>query len=470
MSAPIKSTVEGRFENMHRDPETVAFASTPAHLGEPESGTTSPPHTQDGNQSLNSRILRHITQTNPAEDPGPPPNGGFGAWTQVLMSHLINVNVFGYLLSFGIFQGYYTDTLGYSRSHISWVGTIGLFLVYFMAGFSGRALDAGYYRVTLVCGLFLQLLGVFMTSLSTEYWQLFLSQGICQGFGNGLLFCPAVALVSTYFTARRRAVAVSFVACGGGTGGMVFPAIAQSLLDKIGFAWTIRVMGFVMLFNAVFILLFSRPRLPPREAGSLVDWEALREPNYLLFCFGVFLAFWGLFFAYYYIRSFVLDILHATEYASFNALLLLNGLGVAGRMVPALLSDLYLGPVNTIIPFVFFSGVLLFCWIAVTSLQGLYAWVAIYGFFGGGVQSLVLAASSSFTTDLKKNGGRMGIVLTFASFACLSGPPIGGKLLQHHAGNYLNAQIFAATVVVCGSLLLMGARLSQTGPHLRRRV
>lgn len=251
---------------------------------------------------------------------------------------------------------------------------------------------------------------------------------------------------------------------------MVFPAIAQSLLGRIGFAWTIRVMGFVMLFNAILVLLFSRTRLPPRKPGPLIDWEALRESNYVLFCIGVFLAFWGLFFAYYYIRPFGRDVLQVSEYSSFNVLLVLNGLGVPGRMVPALLSDWYLGPVNTIIPFVFFSGVLLYCWIAIASLRGLYAWVAIYGFFGGGVQSLVLAASSSFTTDLEKNGGRIGIVLTVASFGCLSGPPIGGKLVQNQDGSYLNAQIFAGTAVVCGSVLLLGARISQTGLHFRRRV
>jgi hypothetical protein len=208
------------------------------------------------------------------------------------------------MLSFGIFQGYYTDAAGYSPSDVSWVGTIGLFLAYFISGFSGRALDAGHYRAILVCGLTLQLISVFTTSVSTAYWQLFLSQGICSGIGNGLLFCPAVALVSTYFSSRRRAAAVSLVACGGGTGGMVFPAIAQSLLPKIGFAWTVRAMGFVMLFNAVLVLLFSRTRLPPRKSGPLIDWDSLREPSYVSFCVGVFFVFLGLFFAYYYIRPF----------------------------------------------------------------------------------------------------------------------------------------------------------------------
>ena len=415
------------------------------------------------------KILRFMTPKIAAEDQGPP-NGGIKAWTQVLMSHLINFNSFGYLISFGIFQGYYTTTLGVTESDISWIGTIALFLTYFISAFSGLALDVGYYPITLSSGLFLQLLGVFMTSLSTKYWQLLLAQGFCQGIGNGLLFCPAVALVSTYFTSRRRALAVSCVACGGATGGIVFPAIAQTLLDRVGFPWTIRVMGFVMLFNAILASMFSRTRLPPTKTGPLIDREALRDPDYLLYCVGVFLTFWGLFFIYFYVRPFGRDILHISEFSSFNVLLVLNGIGVPGRLIPALISDRFIGPLNTLILFTIMVGVVTYVWIDVTSLCGLYAWVAIYGFFGGGVQSLVYASSTTFTTDLKKNGGRLGIALTVASLACLSGSPIGGQLIQDQDGHYLNAQIFAGTVIVCGGLFMLASRISHTGLHLRRRA
>ena len=58
-------------------------------------------------------------------------------------------------------------------------------------------MDAGYYRHVASAGLGLQVLGVFMTSLVTNYWQLLLAQGICQGLGNGLVFTLTVALVST---------------------------------------------------------------------------------------------------------------------------------------------------------------------------------------------------------------------------------------------------------------------------------
>ena len=56
-------------------------------------------------------------------DPGPPPDGGLVAWTQVVMGHLIVFNTWGYIVSYGVFQTYYVSTLGHPPSDISWVGT-----------------------------------------------------------------------------------------------------------------------------------------------------------------------------------------------------------------------------------------------------------------------------------------------------------------------------------------------------------
>lgn len=127
----------------------------------------------------------------------PPPDGGLQAWLQVLIAHLVIFNTWGYINSFGVFQTYYLSTLEQSPSQISWIGSVQVFLLFFIGTFSGRATDAGYFRRTFVIGTVLILLGVFTTSVCTEYWQLFLAQGVCTGIGNGLLFCPTLAILPT---------------------------------------------------------------------------------------------------------------------------------------------------------------------------------------------------------------------------------------------------------------------------------
>jgi hypothetical protein len=230
----------------------------------------------------------------------PPPNGGMKAWTQVLMGHLVLINGWGYLSSFGLFQSYYTSTLDVTPSAVSWIGSMQIFLVYLVGTFSGRALDAGHFHKTLALGSFLQILAVFTTSVSTGYWQLFLAQGVCKGLGDGLVFCPTVSLVATYFS-TKRSLAMAMTASGGATGGIIFPLIAQQLLPKVGFGWTVRTMGFVMFFNTVVILSIARVRLPPRKSGPLIDWNAFREPSYTLFCIGMFFNLWAVYFAYFYV-------------------------------------------------------------------------------------------------------------------------------------------------------------------------
>ena len=335
-------------------------------------------------------------------------------------------------------------------------------MLFFVGAFSGRAVDAGYYRYTLVLGQICQLVGVFTTSACSKYYQILLAQGILQGLGNGLLFTPSLTLVTSYFPPNRRALPLSLLACGGATGGMVFPAMAQNLLPKLGFAWTVRCMGFVMLAVHAIALPFLKPR-PVRERRDLpwLDPAAARDAPYLLFCVGVFLALWGLVFPYFYARSYAREQLGISDEASFNLILIINSVGIPGRVVPNYLADRYFGALNVHIPFVLITGALILSWIGVRSPTGYYVWVAIYGFWGGGVQSLFQAAAASFSNNPEQHGIRIGIVCTIVSFACLSGAPIAGKLLEVMDGGYLAAQIFNGVVMVVGSIFLLAAKIVQ---------
>jgi MFS family permease len=56
-----------------------------------------------------------------------------------------------------------------------------------------------------------------MTSLSNQYYQIFLAQGICTGLGAGMMFVPSIAIVSTYFE-KNRAFAIGVGASGSSFG------------------------------------------------------------------------------------------------------------------------------------------------------------------------------------------------------------------------------------------------------------
>lgn len=54
------------------------------------------------------------------------------------------------------------------------------------------------------------------------------------GVGNGCLFCPTMAVLSTYFD-RKRALAIGIAASGAATGGLVFPSMARELIPRYVF-------------------------------------------------------------------------------------------------------------------------------------------------------------------------------------------------------------------------------------------
>ncbi|KFY81287.1 hypothetical protein V500_11548 [Pseudogymnoascus sp. VKM F-4518 (FW-2643)] len=341
------------------------------------------------------------------EEPGPPPDGGWSGWMQVAFSHLVMMNTWGAINSFGVFQTYYVTALNRSPSDISWIGSIQVFLLFFIGTFTGRLTDAGYFRPVFLAGSFLVVFGLFMSSLSTEYWQLFFAHGVCCGLGNGCLFCPSMSLLSTYFT-KNRSLAIGIAAAGSATGGMLFPAIVQQLLPKIGFAWTMRTLGFIQIGSFFICNLGIKPRISARKTGALIDWKSFEDATYVLFAAGMFFVFWGVYFAYYYLGSFAQSIIGILPTESINLLVVLNGVGVLGRTGPNFLADRYFGPMNTLISVVLVSSGLSFAWVGVTSRGGLYAWAVIYGVFSAAVQSLFPATLSSLTTDLRMAGTRMG--------------------------------------------------------------
>ncbi|KAL4882347.1 major facilitator superfamily domain-containing protein [Aspergillus karnatakaensis] len=412
--------------------------------------------------ALAARTLSIVRTRESGKDLGPPPDGGFLAWSQVALAHMIIFNTWGYINSFGVFQSYYTESLGRSPSDISWVGSIQIFLLFFIGTFSGRATDAGYFKVTLTIGALLELFSIFMTSLCTKYWQLFLAQGVGQGLGCGLMFCPTIALTPTYFS-KNRSLAIGIVASGSATGGLVFPAVVMRLLPRIGYGWTMRTLGFISLATLIPCLIGLRQRLPPRRSGPLVEWSAFKELPYSFFAIGMFLNFWGLYIGFFYIGSFSRDIIGVSTSTSINVLLLMNGIGLLGRVIPNKMADIYTGPLNMLIPFSFCTGLVALCWAGVHNLSGVYGFAAFYGLVAAGIQSLFPATLSTLTTDLKKMGARMGMIMSVVGVAALIGSPIAGALVQHGDGDYLYAQMFMGSVILAGTLCLTAARVAKVG-------
>jgi MFS family permease len=148
-------------------------------------------------------------------------------------------------------------------------------------------MDAGYFLPIVIVGVTLQVLGIFLMSISTQYWHFILTQGVLNGVGSGIFFTPTMGVVAQWFT-RRRSIALGIASTGNSAGSMIYPIIVQKLLPQLGFPWTVRVLGFLNLGLLMLVIVFMKPRLPPRKSGPIVDLSAFKETPFSLFVLGIF--------------------------------------------------------------------------------------------------------------------------------------------------------------------------------------
>ncbi|KAI1032658.1 hypothetical protein LB504_006304 [Fusarium proliferatum] len=316
---------------------------------------------------------------------------------------------------------------------------------------SGRLTDTRDFRIAFAAGTLLNYLSVFIASHSTTLWQLLLSQGLCTGLGNGLMFTPSLAVVLTYFK-RKGALAFAsweywFCLCG----------------------WS---MELVQLITLVMANLLLRPRIPPRQSGPWIDLASFKQKGYLFFAIAIFFKFCAIYIPFYYLASFAvlqMDKLFAFP-GALNALLVVNGVGIIGRSRSNAIAH-HFRSITVLMPVVFMSSKCLFTWPAVSTEAGSYAWASVYGIvaeLAGASMSLFPSALSDLTMDVHKTGVRMGMIFTTNSIATLTGPPIAGMITRRSGGHYLSAQIFAgASLLLSGVSIFLAKRFKRVGDQDR---
>lgn len=64
---------------------------------------------------------------------------------------------------------------------------------------------------------------------------------------------------------------------------------------------------------------------------------------------------------------------------SIDILMIMNGVGAIGRVVPGFVADQLVGPLNVVTPAACICTVLLYCWNAIQDEVGLYFWAVLHG-------------------------------------------------------------------------------------------
>ena len=152
---------------------------------------------------------------------------------------------------------------------------------------------------------------------------------------------------------------------------------------------------------------------------------------------------------------------------SLNLVIILNGVGLPFRILPGLIADSYLGPLNTFSVFTFLSSITLFCWLGVSSISSYYTFIAFYGIFAAAFQSLFTTAIMALSHDITKTGTRLGMALTTIGFSALVGGPLSGAILR--SSSYETTICWAGASSLVGWGLCTASRVWKFGWVVRRK-
>lgn len=67
-------------------------------------------------------------------------------------------------------------------------------------------------------------------------------------------------------------------------------------------------------------------------------------------------------------------------------------------------------------------------------------------------------------------GTRFGMVQTISAFASLAGAPTAGAIIDNTNGQFVWAQVWAGTVFLLGSCMVVASRISATGWTLWAKI
>ncbi|KAK4501076.1 hypothetical protein PRZ48_006882 [Zasmidium cellare] len=357
-----------------------------------------------------SGVRRWFRSSNDEAGPVVPPDGGTVAWLQVLAMFLVNLNNWGLVNSFGVFQAYYAGNphfSAYSDTDIAWIGTLQGALLLIVGIISGPLFDKGFLRTIMLGASIGLVFALMMLSLATRYYEVMLTQGLLCGICSGLLYIPSIALIPVYFK-RRRGLALGMATGGGPVGGVVYPIVFTRLLEEIGFSWAVRTIGFIALLTLGIAVLLTKP-LSARAARELFERSAWGEQGYIFITAAAFFLLAGMFVPYFLAPQFASS-MGVEEPTSYYTLSIISAAQFFGRLLPAWASDIrrqrYWGPEASLWAGDLGMAILGFCWIAVHNLGGYIPWLVLYGFFSGGEEDQVMKCwYGERTQELQKKRG-----------------------------------------------------------------
>ncbi|KAF2227194.1 major facilitator superfamily domain-containing protein [Elsinoe ampelina] len=425
-----------------------------------------------------------------------PVDGGRAAWKLLVTAFVFEALLWGFPLSFGVFQEYYSRQPEFrDNRYISVVGTVATGLSYLGAPLTIPIIKRfqKYQRHMIWIGCTpLCILGLVAGSFASTLEYLILSKGVLYGLGFLIFYYPILSMVNEYWI-QRRGMAYGLLCSATGLSGTVLPLLTETLLNRYGHRTTLRIMAVSLTILTGPLIPFLKPRLPASHhtTSQKTDWSFLRSPLFHIYSLSNILQGLAYFLPALYLPSTATTLGSSPRIAA----LLLTTMSLAqtiGQFLFGYLSDLLSRPspshppsphstppsspnpdpssssppptnnnLNLLLALTtLISSLSLPLWALPSSLPPLFLFAALYGLFATAFTALWARMASSVTA----NPGTTPMV--FALFNAgkgvgnvLSGPISAGLLRAGRSGDQRGAGKggFVGVVGFTGGMMLLSA-------------
>lgn len=385
-------------------------------------------------------------------------------WAALVAAFSILFIAVGLPNSFGVFQEYYETELFPDRpsSEIILIGSLSSSLYMILGALTGRLADIMGYQIALVTGSVLIVGGLFAASVSTQFYQLLLSQGLAYGLGTAFVYYPAVSISGQYF--RRHGLANGFVVSGGALGGCIGPYSTRVMIERLGLAGTFRTLAYIsaglLTFSCVAFLRINKGR-PRQSRGlrSIFDTQLLKDSRFLVMAVSGTVAMTGFLPRYFLIPASAVSKGIDTTYAAW-LVGLMNGLSIAGRLGVGWFADRY-GKLTALVSSFLLcgSGHLAF-WLPAVLLKAepttptalMTVFVVHVGLLGSGFVSLIpVVVSDIFGSE--NLASKVGLLNSIMGLGVLAGPSAVYAIVSD-SRDFTMAVLFSGLLMVVGGLML----------------
>jgi len=287
---------------------------------------------------------------------------------------------------------------------------------------------------------------------------------------------------------KRRGLASGVAFVGSGLGGVIFPLMIQALLPQVGWGWSIRILGFVLLVLCAISVAFCRSRIPPRKGGATTWRDTMPDPRIFMdgtgamavTTAGILLVDLAYLIPITYLPSYYIDrqrlsqeqALTGSAAFAYQLLAIINAASCFGRYMAGDLADRF-GRYNTLVVSLFFCTVSVLCFwlpdILIPDLDNdalLIVFVLLFGFVSGSNVSLTPICLGQIC-ETQEYGRYYASCYTVVAFGLLGSIPVAGSLLDAvdatGKDRYWGAALFTGLSYVAAFLCLLWVRIRVKG-------